>query len=146
MLLVPIPIFYILQVATPSSDEGKKLSDIVAIKVNDGSVIDSGCEQTGSLSEEKSQDNFTPTRQETVGSLSFKVTDRSTLKEVSNAAPGDAGSSVKNPRELNAGGKKPAARAKVPFEKGYSQMDWLKLTRMHPDLAGTFRIFIGITI
>ncbi|KAF0908255.1 hypothetical protein E2562_023873 [Oryza meyeriana var. granulata] len=32
--------------------------------------------------------------------------------------------------------KKPAARAKVPFEKGYSQMDWLKLTRTHPDLAG----------
>lgn len=33
--------------------------------------------------------------------------------------------------------KKPAPRAKVPFEKGYSQMDWLKLTRTHPDLAGT---------
>ncbi|XP_062190323.1 cytochrome b5 domain-containing protein RLF-like isoform X2 [Phragmites australis] len=32
--------------------------------------------------------------------------------------------------------KKPPARAKVPFEKGYSQMDWLKLTRTHPDLAG----------
>jgi cytochrome-b5 reductase len=24
----------------------------------------------------------------------------------------------------------------VPFEKGYSQMDWLRLTRTHPDLAG----------
>ena len=24
--------------------------------------------------------------------------------------------------------RKPAPRAKVPFEKGYSQMDWLKLT------------------
>ncbi|XP_042383018.1 cytochrome b5 domain-containing protein RLF-like [Zingiber officinale] len=32
--------------------------------------------------------------------------------------------------------KKPVARAKVPFEKGYSQMDWLKITRTHPDLAG----------
>ncbi|RCV40450.1 hypothetical protein SETIT_9G054700v2 [Setaria italica] len=32
--------------------------------------------------------------------------------------------------------KKPVVRAKVPFEKGYSQMDWLKLTRTHPDLAG----------
>ncbi|RLN16485.1 cytochrome b5 domain-containing protein RLF-like [Panicum miliaceum] len=32
--------------------------------------------------------------------------------------------------------KKPVARAKVPFEKGYSQMNWLKLTRTHPDLAG----------
>ncbi|KAG0494167.1 hypothetical protein HPP92_005161 [Vanilla planifolia] len=32
--------------------------------------------------------------------------------------------------------RKPAVRAKVPFEKGYSQMDWLKLTKTHPDLAG----------
>lgn len=32
--------------------------------------------------------------------------------------------------------KKPVLRAKIPFEKGYSQMDWLKLTRTHPDLAG----------
>ncbi|KAG8100251.1 hypothetical protein GUJ93_ZPchr0013g37870 [Zizania palustris] len=32
--------------------------------------------------------------------------------------------------------KKPATRAKVPFEKGFSQMDWLKLTHTHPDLAG----------
>lgn len=32
--------------------------------------------------------------------------------------------------------RKPVQRAKVPFEKGYSQMDWLKLTRTHPDLAG----------
>jgi hypothetical protein len=39
--------------------------------------------------------------------------------------------------------KKPTVRAKVPFEKGYSQMDWLKLTRTHPDLAG---IVILLTI
>ncbi|KAH9316349.1 hypothetical protein KI387_024976, partial [Taxus chinensis] len=32
--------------------------------------------------------------------------------------------------------KKPVPRVKVPFEKGYSQMDWLKLTRTNPDLAG----------
>lgn len=32
--------------------------------------------------------------------------------------------------------RKPIVRSKVPFEKGYSQMDWLKLTRTHPDLAG----------
>lgn len=31
---------------------------------------------------------------------------------------------------------KPVRRAKVPFEKGHSQMDWLKLTQTHPDLAG----------
>ncbi|GLJ39294.1 hypothetical protein SUGI_0801850 [Cryptomeria japonica] len=32
--------------------------------------------------------------------------------------------------------KKPVPRVKVPFEKGYSQMDWLKLTQANPDLAG----------
>ena len=35
--------------------------------------------------------------------------------------------------------KKPATRAKVPFEKGYFQMDWLKRTRTDPDLAGNFQ-------
>ncbi|EFJ04902.1 hypothetical protein SELMODRAFT_127066 [Selaginella moellendorffii] len=30
----------------------------------------------------------------------------------------------------------PKQRNKVPFEKGFSQMDWLKLTQSHPDLAG----------
>lgn len=28
------------------------------------------------------------------------------------------------------------SRRKVPFEKGYSQMDWVRLTQTHPDLAG----------
>ncbi|KAG1334230.1 cytochrome b5 domain-containing protein RLF [Cocos nucifera] len=32
--------------------------------------------------------------------------------------------------------KKSTVRSKVPFEKGYSQMNWLKLTHTHPDLAG----------
>jgi hypothetical protein len=40
------------------------------------------------------------------------------------------------PSQAKRSSKKPAARAKVPFEKGYSQMDWLKLTQTHPDLAG----------
>ncbi|EFN52723.1 hypothetical protein CHLNCDRAFT_36685 [Chlorella variabilis] len=30
----------------------------------------------------------------------------------------------------------PAPRKKVPFEKGFSQMDWVRLTQTHPDLAG----------
>ena len=38
--------------------------------------------------------------------------------------------------------KKPVARAKVPFEKGYSQMNWLKLTRTHRDLAGKLYILL----
>lgn len=31
---------------------------------------------------------------------------------------------------------KPRPRAKVPLERGFTQMDWLKLTRSEPDLAG----------
>ena len=27
----------------------------------------------------------------------------------------------------------------IPLEKGYSQMDWMRLTRTHPDLAGTHK-------
>lgn len=33
--------------------------------------------------------------------------------------------------------KQPIQRQKVPLEKGFSQVDWLKLSRTHPDLAGT---------
>lgn len=84
----------------------------------------------------KSQDTPTSTRQATAGSLSFKVADRSATKKVNSTAPGDSGSSTKDLQKQNAGGKKPVARAKFPFEKGYSQMDWLKLTHTHPDLAG----------
>ena len=32
--------------------------------------------------------------------------------------------------------KAPRRPGKVPLEKGYSQMDWLRLCRTHPDLAG----------
>lgn len=41
-----------------------------------------------------------------------------------------------SPSALRASPPKPKPRVKVPFEKGYSQMDWLKLTRTASDLAG----------
>ncbi|KMT18809.1 hypothetical protein BVRB_2g029180 [Beta vulgaris subsp. vulgaris] len=69
-----------------------------------------------------------------VGSLSFNVI--STAPEQSSNAPQQAGNSFKDPAKVKPVAKKPVARAKVPFEKGYSQMDWIKLTRTHPDLAG----------
>ena len=52
------------------------------------------------------------------------------ITQTSGAAESNASSQAKP------SSKKPAVRKKVPFEKGYSQMDWLKLTRTHPDLAG----------
>ncbi|KNA16487.1 hypothetical protein SOVF_088840 [Spinacia oleracea] len=73
-------------------------------------------------------------KEEKIGSLSFNVI--STTQKQSSATPKQAGNSVKDPADQKPVAKKPAARAKVPFEKGYSPMDWLKLTRTHPDLAG----------
>ncbi|KAH7570637.1 hypothetical protein ACOSP7_018947 [Xanthoceras sorbifolium] len=85
-------------------------------------------------------DNLDSKKQEKVGSLSFNVIDASSSstgsgsellsKKVAKSADATGVSPVKNST------RKPASRAKVPFEKGYSQVDWLKLTRTHPDLAG----------
>ncbi|KAK4414482.1 cytochrome domain-containing protein RLF [Sesamum alatum] len=79
-------------------------------------------------------------KQGTVGSLTFNVVDASTRKEVAQqpkqAGQEVGGSSNNASPETKTPAGKSAPRAKVPFEKGYSQMDWLKLTRTHPDLAG----------
>ncbi|XP_065857659.1 cytochrome b5 domain-containing protein RLF [Euphorbia lathyris] len=84
--------------------------------------------------------NATSKKEETVGSLSFNVIDAATLKKPNDlsakVASLDVGTKLPNLQEQKSPAKKPASRAKVPFEKGYSQMDWLKLTRTHPDLAG----------
>ncbi|KAI3978309.1 hypothetical protein MKX01_013107 [Papaver californicum] len=71
--------------------------------------------------------------QKEVGSLSFTVVDMS-----SSAKPKDQEMKelIQDDEEEVFTTRKPIVRSKVPFEKGYSQMDWLKLTRTHPDLAG----------
>ncbi|CAN6303190.1 unnamed protein product [Urochloa humidicola] len=56
------------------------------------------------------------------------------MKEPVTQTSSGAESNVPSQDKLSS--KKPVARAKIPFEKGYSQMDWIKLTRTHPDLAG----------
>ncbi|KAL0456242.1 UNVERIFIED_CONTAM: cytochrome domain-containing protein RLF [Sesamum latifolium] len=79
-------------------------------------------------------------KQETIGSLSFNRIDASPHGEADQrseqAAHEGAASSAKVPLEQKSSVRKSTPRVKVPFEKGYSQMDWLKLTRTHPDLAG----------
>lgn len=84
-------------------------------------------------------ENTSSKKQGRIGSLSFNVIDTPSLKQSTEfsrpVVPGDAGDSTKNVRE-EVVARKPAPRVKVPFEKGHSQMDWLKLTRTHPDLAG----------
>ena len=75
--------------------------------------------------------------------MSFNVTDKSSPKlssELSRpVALGGIGDSIKKIQEQTVA-RKPATWAKVPFEKGYSQMDWLKLTQTHPNLASTWQI------
>ena len=66
-------------------------------------------------------------------SASVSIQD-SNMKEPITQTSGGAESNVSS--QAKPSSKKPAVRKKVPFEKGYSQMDWLKLTRTHPDLAG----------
>lgn len=79
-------------------------------------------------------------KQASVGSLSYSVTDTTPSNQAhelnTKAVYSDAENSLQKLLEEKKPMKKPAPRAKVPFEKGYSQMDWLKLTRSHPDLAG----------
>lgn len=97
-----------------------------------------GNQSDGFLWKDKSLNHVSP-KEETVGSLSFSVIDATSSKQaskpprqVASANPETSGTSVQVPKTS---ARKPAARAKVPFEKGYSQMDWMKLTQTHPDLA-----------
>lgn len=117
------------------------MSDIRDITIEDEFSNGSDSSQnSGLLWNEKVSNNTTFKKQGTVGSLSFNVIDTSSPKQSTElsrpVASGDAQDSVNKVQERIVA-RKPAPRAKVPFEKGYSPMDWLKLTRTHPDLAGT---------
>jgi len=56
------------------------------------------------------------------------------------AQPGTAAASVATsrlpPPVAAAGTRAVPGRNKVTLDKGFSQMDWMRLTRTHPDLAG----------
>lgn len=75
-------------------------------------------------------------KETTVGSLSFSVVDTAPSNQLlESTTQAVSGNAEKSPEQKNSI-KKPTARAKIALEKGYSQMDWLKLTQSHPDLAG----------
>ncbi|XP_024022048.1 cytochrome b5 domain-containing protein RLF [Morus notabilis] len=108
----------------------KLAADIDSISIKGEVSSDSASNQNGSfLWKGNLPNNTISKKQDTVGSSSFNVIDTSSPKQSSKPSKqpvtGDSGKL-----------KKPVARAKVPFEKGYSQMDWLRLTQTHPDLAG----------
>ncbi|KAM7476747.1 hypothetical protein LguiB_023990 [Lonicera macranthoides] len=124
-------------------DEQKVVPDVSGITLRDELANGVGAasdKSSGVVWKGKSPSSATPPKQSTVGSLTFNVIDASRGKVVTDPPKQtgieDSGKSVKESQEQKITIRKPAPRAKVPFEKGYSQMDWLKLTRTHPDMAG----------
>ncbi|CAH8321224.1 unnamed protein product [Eruca vesicaria subsp. sativa] len=99
-------------------------SEVVSVDAKDLASRVDGIALKDGLDPQTKSLNQVPPKEKTVGSLSFTVTDSS-----SSSKPSNESSEIIKAR-------KPITRTKVPFEKGYSQMDWLKLTRTHPDLAG----------
>ncbi|XP_057978596.1 cytochrome b5 domain-containing protein RLF isoform X2 [Malania oleifera] len=137
--------FTFCQVGSAMDQDGfeaqNSVPDISGITIKDEFSNSAASNQDGGFSlRESSLEKPASNKQETVGSLSFNVIETSPpirLSELSRQSTSqDAGNSFKAPQEQKIVARKPAPRAKVPFEKGYSQMDWLKLTRTHPDLAG----------
>ncbi|CAI9764976.1 unnamed protein product [Fraxinus pennsylvanica] len=134
--------FTFCRVGVPAIEDGIETHD-VARDVSEIRIHDDNVKAADGSSNQKSgsiwKDNNV-SQEGTVGSLSFNVIDASPKIEV-NERPKPAmmevpGGSMKASQAQKTPSKKPVQRAKVPFEKGYSQMDWLKLTRTHPDLAG----------
>ncbi|CAI9090877.1 OLC1v1025755C2 [Oldenlandia corymbosa var. corymbosa] len=123
-----------------SIDAEKVVQDIDGMKIDDKPVKNADSSQAnGVIWKDKLPENVIQKMEGTVGSLSFSVIDASSSKQVNQPLgqrDADTGSSTNASQAVKTPVKKSAPRAKVPFEKGYSQMDWMKLTRTHPDLAG----------
>ncbi|PSS09978.1 Cytochrome b5 domain-containing protein [Actinidia chinensis var. chinensis] len=125
-------------------EAGRPAPDISGVTIKDKgheAASDGGRNQSnGTLWKYELPSNAVSKKEATVGSLSFNVIDTSPRKQLTDVpkqgASKDSGKSVNSSQQQKAPARKPAPRAKVPFEKGYSQMDWLKLSRTHPDLAG----------
>uniref|UniRef100_A0A5B7BGC7 Cytochrome b5 heme-binding domain-containing protein n=1 Tax=Davidia involucrata TaxID=16924 RepID=A0A5B7BGC7_DAVIN len=137
--------FTFCQVGSPINQDGseahKAMPDISSITIIDEFTNGAGSNQNSRiLWKDRLPSNAASKKHEKIGSLSFNVIDTSSPQQLSElpkqAASVDAGSSVKVSQEQKSPARKPAPWTKVPFEKGYSQMDWLKLTQTHPDLAG----------
>lgn len=129
--------FTFCQVGAPVNQDKVEVQtvipDVSSIKIKDESLngADSG-QKNGIVWNGKLPSYVTSQKQATVGSLKFKVIDSSSQEKMTEPAE----NSVKTSQERRSAVRKPAPRAKVPFEKGYSPMDWLKLNQTHPDLAG----------
>ncbi|KAK9138651.1 hypothetical protein Sjap_009245 [Stephania japonica] len=117
-----------------------KMNDV---RIGDGNLDVARDSQSATLLDKKEtvleKDKSSLEKQETVGSLSFNVVDLSTRKNdlpPPTTSIGSEDSSKASEEQVVASTRKRVVRAKVPFEKGYSQMDWLRVTRTQHDLAG----------
>lgn len=95
----------------------KAIPDISSITISDNP---SSSASGNSISKESEAD----------GSLTFKAVDMLPPRL-------DVVDSFHGSQDQKAITKKPVAREKFLFEKGFSQMDWLKIAQKHSDLAGT---------
>lgn len=126
--------FTFCKVELPSdrgSWEGQGLPNVGGLSITDGFSNGTDARTDRVLWKDKSLDKAS-TEERSVGALSFTVTETSS-KQTESARFKD---SVKSSQKQTTSAKGPKVRAKVPYEIGHSQMDWLKLTRTHPDLAG----------
>lgn len=137
--------FTFCQVGASNDEDGiqeqKVIQNISGISIEDESSKNGDKTQGKDATwNDKLQGNVALQKQEKVGSLSFTVIDASASKNVSRSTTGegseDVGTSVKASPEKRTPTRRPVSRTKVPFEKGYSQLDWMRLTQTHPDLAG----------
>nr|XP_025702632.1 cytochrome b5 domain-containing protein RLF [Arachis hypogaea] len=136
--------------AKVSSQEGvetKKLaSDIADISIKEessSSPTTSSNQDGGFLWKDGFANNADSIKEDKVGSLSFTVTSvisRQPNELNKKSVMSDGMNSIQRSPQLKSPVAKLAARTKVPFGKGYSQMDWLKLTRTHLDLAGSLNL------
>ncbi|CAH1440492.1 unnamed protein product [Lactuca virosa] len=126
--------FTFWQVGDEKKNEPKGLPDVSSMSIEDKN------KSSGTIWGDNSNNKADVAKQEKVGSLTFKVIDASSQRkstEPSKQAAGvDVESSNNASQKPKSVGKKPVSRAKVPYQIGYSHMDWLKVTRTHPDLAG----------
>lgn len=109
-------------------DSPKTMPNFSNITISDNqSVLQKNMSPFTSMSEESGAND----------SLTYKVLDTPPpkLKAIEPLEQEDGGDSLQGSQGQKSVSKKPVAR-KFLFEKGFSQMDWLKTTRTHPDLAG----------
>ncbi|KAI4333096.1 hypothetical protein L6164_017944 [Bauhinia variegata] len=137
--------FTFCQVSSPADRDGLQTdnlaSDVGRITIKeDSSDASRSSQNTGFPWKDELPKSSNSKKQAAVGSLSYSVVDTTSSNPpgelIAKGVSDDAEKPVQKLPEQKNAMKKPTARAKVPFEKGYSPMDWLKLTRSHPDLAG----------